>query len=145
MAVNTIIREVKKIHPEEVVLVKIGNFYHCYGKDSCIISYLLDYKLRKTKEGYYTCGFSEKCIAKVENKLMSKKINYIILDSRNNYDVDTYEDFRNLNTYMKIYEIAKKNIIIKNQIENIYSNLKNRINSNDIYEKISNINKILEG
>ena len=36
MSVITIIKEVKKIHKEEVLLVKIGDFYHCFGKDSYI-------------------------------------------------------------------------------------------------------------
>ena len=31
MSVITVIKEVKKIHKEDVVLIKIGNFYHCYG------------------------------------------------------------------------------------------------------------------
>lgn len=36
MSVVTVIKEVKKIHKEDVVLIKIGNFYHCYGKDAYI-------------------------------------------------------------------------------------------------------------
>ena len=48
-------------------MIKIGDFYHCYGKDAYIISYLFNYKLRKTRENYYTCGFSEKSLSKVEN------------------------------------------------------------------------------
>lgn len=37
MAITTIIREVKNIHKQELVIVKIGNFYHCYGKDAYIM------------------------------------------------------------------------------------------------------------
>ena len=75
MSVITVIKEVKKIHREEVILIKIGNFYHCYGKDAYIISYLFGYKLRKTRENFYTCGFPERSVTKVENKLENKKIN----------------------------------------------------------------------
>ncbi len=67
MAVITVIKEVKKIHAEEIAMIKIGDFYHCFGKDAYIISYLFNYKLRKTRENYYTCGFSEKSLSKVEN------------------------------------------------------------------------------
>lgn len=37
MAITTIIKEVKKIHQKELVIIKIGNFYHCYGKDAYIM------------------------------------------------------------------------------------------------------------
>lgn len=73
MAIITIIKEVKKFHQQELAIIKIGNFYHCYGKDAYIISYLLGYKLSKTKENYYVCGFPIKSIVKVENMLERKK------------------------------------------------------------------------
>ena len=144
MSVITIIKEVKKIHKEEVLLVKIGDFYHCFGRDSYIISYLFNYKLRKTKENYYTCGFPEKSIGKVENVLVNKKINYIILDSRDNYNIDVYENYKNLNNYTSVLEKAKKNIKIKEEISLIYNKLKKKINDVDIYDKIRSINKIIE-
>lgn len=144
MSAITVIKEVKKIHKEEVLLVKIGDFYHCFGRDSYIISYLFNYKLRKTKENYYTCGFPEQSLAKIESKLENKKISYIILDKRNNYRVDTYQNYRNLNNYKKIYEKSKRYTNIKSEIDEIYNKLKNSINSDDIYEKIKGINEILK-
>lgn len=144
MSVVTVIKEVKKIHKEDVVLIKIGNFYHCYGKDAYIISFLFNYKLRKTRDNYYTCGFPEKSIGKVENVLVNKKINYIILDSRDNYNIDVYENYKNLNNYTSVLEKAKKNIKIKEEISLIYNKLKKKINDVDIYDKIRSINKIIE-
>ena len=38
MAIITIIKMIKKIHPDSVVLVKVGKFYNVYGRDSYIIS-----------------------------------------------------------------------------------------------------------
>lgn len=145
MAITTIIKEVKKIHQKELVIIKIGNFYHCYGKDAYIISYLLGYKLTKTKENYYVCGFPIKSIVKVENMLERKKVNYMILDRKNNYDVDGLKDYKNLNQYQVIYEKAKKYIKTKNNIEEIYKELINNINAKDINEKINNIKSILKG
>ena len=40
MAVLTIIKTIKSIHPESIVLVKIGKFYNVYGRDSYIMYYL---------------------------------------------------------------------------------------------------------
>ena len=141
---HTIIKEVKKFHQQELIIIKIGNFYHCYGKDAYIISYLLGYKLSKTKENYYVCGFPIKSIVKVENMLERKKVNYIILDRKNNYDIEVFKDYKNLNQYQSTYEKAKKYIKTKNNIEEIYEKLIKNINEKDINQKINNIKNILK-
>ena len=41
------IKEIKAIHPEYVAIVKNGTFYSVYGKDACIILYLLEYKIKE--------------------------------------------------------------------------------------------------
>ena len=41
MGIINMIAKIKEVHREYVLLVKIGNFYYCYGKDAYIISYLL--------------------------------------------------------------------------------------------------------
>ena len=145
MAIDTIIKEVKNFHKEELIIIKLGDFYHCYGKDAYIISYLFGYKLAKTKEGYYMCGFPLKCIAKVENKLQNKKINYMILDRKNNYDVDVFENYKKLNNYMDLYEKAKKHINTQIAIDKIYKDLIKNMNNTEINKKIYQIQKILEG
>ena len=38
MGIINIIKVVKQVHKEDVVLVKIGKFYQVYGKDAYIIS-----------------------------------------------------------------------------------------------------------
>lgn len=50
MGILNIVKTVKEIHKEEIIFVKIGKFYQVYGKDAYIISYLLDYKLKKVEE-----------------------------------------------------------------------------------------------
>ena len=77
MAIITIIKEVKKIHPKEIALVKIGNFFHIYGKDSYIISFLFGYKMKNIDNNCSTCGFPQNSLPKVQAKFENKKINYI--------------------------------------------------------------------
>lgn len=80
MSVVTMIKEIKEVHPEEIVLVKIGNFFHVYGKDSYILSYLLGYKIRRIEENICTTGFPDKTAAKVKAMLEKNKINYLVVD-----------------------------------------------------------------
>lgn len=143
MAILTIIKAIKQVHEKDVVLVKIGSFYHIYGKDSYIISYLFGYKLKKTEGYLYTCGFPLNSISKVIAKLEEKKINYIILDRRNNYEVDEESNNKNLNTYDKIYEKAKRYVNLKKRIDNLYEAIMEDIEQEEIKEKIKYIEEIV--
>lgn len=143
MATITMIRTIKKIHPKDVVLVKIGDFYHVYGKDSYILSYLMGYKLNIIEGNCSSCGFPKKSLPKIEATLENKKINYIVVDRRNNYDVDESSDNKNLNSYDEEFEKAHKFINMKKRINKIYENLITNINKENIKEKICNIEKIL--
>lgn len=80
------VKTIKKIYPSCVILVKVGNFYHVYGKDAYIFSYLFEYKILE-KEGVPSCGFPINAISKVENILERTKINYVSVDRRN---ISTY-------------------------------------------------------
>lgn len=46
MAMLTMVKAIEQIHPKDVVLFKIGSFYHAYSKDSYILSYLFEYKIK---------------------------------------------------------------------------------------------------
>ena len=46
MSIVTIIQEAKQIHPDYVIMTKVGKFYKVYGKDAYILSYLLQYKVK---------------------------------------------------------------------------------------------------
>ena len=37
MGVINIVENVKKIHKLYVILIRIGNFYNCYGRDAYVI------------------------------------------------------------------------------------------------------------
>ena len=41
MGIINMVANIKEVHKEYVLLVKIGSFYYCYGRDAYIISYLL--------------------------------------------------------------------------------------------------------
>lgn len=120
ISIITIVKEVKNVHPEDVVLIRTGEFYRIYGKDAYIISNLFEYKIKKEQD-IMTCGFPSKSLKKIEAKLEQKKINYLLLDSKDNYTVNERMDFKNLNTYQKQYELSK--IYVNNQIriEKIYA------------------------
>ena len=57
-------KDIKKVHPNDVVCYKVGAFVQAFGKDAYIMSYILDYKLKETKENIPTCGFPKKAIPK---------------------------------------------------------------------------------
>ena len=72
-----------------------------------------------------------------------KKINYVLVDKRNNYEDEEKSDNKNLNKYDEIFETAHKYVILRNRIDNIYQELINSIDKNDIKEKIIKIEEII--
>lgn len=139
MGILTMIKTIKQIHKEDIVFLKIGKFYYCYGKDAYIISYFFNYKLNLV-ENTYSCGFPNQSLNKIISKLEEKKINYIIIDRRNNYDVEEKETFKNLNNYNKYYEKAKEIIGLKVRIQKINEYLLEKMDKKKIYD----IEKILK-
>lgn len=138
MAVITIIKTIKTIHPDAIVMVKSGKFYNVYGKDSYIMSYLFEYK-QKELEGIISCGFPMENINKVMAKLENKKINYLIVDRKNGYDVDEFSDNKNLNTYNQTYEKAKEYIASKNKVNSIYQYLMHNLNNKKLIFQIEKV------
>ena len=136
------IRTIKQVHQHDIVLLKIGKFYHVYGKDSYIISYLFGYKLKEI-EGITMCGFPISSINRVTAKLEEKKINYIIIDRRNNYEVDETLDNKNLNHYLKYFEKAKKYINYKIRIDNINNYMLENIDNEDFKNIIRQMEEII--
>lgn len=140
MGIINIVKNVKEIHNKYIVLVKIGNFYYCYGKDSYIISYLFKYKINILKDYTYSCSFPQNASNKVKSILENKQVNYIILDRRNNYEIIEKSDNRNLNRYDKIYEIGRRENVKRMRVEKIYSYLLENIDNKEL---IDNIEKVI--
>lgn len=143
MKINNMVKTIKQIHKEDIVMIKIGNFYHVYGKDAYIISYVFDYKI-KEDDGVYTAGFPINSINKVSARLEELKINYLLLDKRNNYEVDEVSDNKNLNTYTKYYEKARKEALYKVRVEKIYNYMKENIKQKECREIILRVEDMID-
>lgn len=64
-------------------------------------------------------SFPKTAYNKVISKLENNKINYTILDKRNNYEEEEKSNNKNLNKYAEFYEKAKNEISLKIRIEKI--------------------------
>ena len=74
-------------------------------------------------------------------KLEEQKVNYLILDRRNNYDVDNFYDNKNLNAYNKIYDKARKEATYMIRVEKIYEYMKQNMRSTEGKKKMLISNK----
>ena len=120
----------------------MGQFYHCYGRDAVIISYLFNYSVKKINNNY-DCGFPITAINKIKTRIEDQKISYLVINKADNYEVYEEENFKKENTYIQIYNKAHKYINRKNRIIEIYNYLIENINSDDIKEKINEVEEIL--
>lgn len=144
MGVVNIIAKIKQIHPEFITLVEIGNFYYVYGKDAYILSYLFQYKLNKTKEEKISsCAFPKKSYPKVIATLENKKMNYLILDRRNNYDIEEKSDHKNLNTYSKYFQKANTYVNVKFRMDRIYQYILENYEKENIKQKLKEMESII--
>ena len=142
MGIINVVQTIKEVHKYEVILVKIGKFYQVYGKDAYIISYLFGYKLKKV-ESVMMCGFPLSSIHKVIAKLEEKKVNYLIVDRRNDYEVYEMSDNRNLNNYLRYFKKAKKYINYIERIDNINSFMLDNIEKEEFREIIRKVEEII--
>ena len=140
---NEMIKTIKEIHNNAVCMFKIGTFYHTYNRDSYILSYLFNYRIKDLGSAHKECGFPEVALPKVKSKLENLKINYLVIDRRNNYDVDEQEDYKKLNNYEKIYEKANKNINRNKRINRLTEFLKENIEKEDFTKIIVKMDDIM--
>ena len=140
---NKMIETIKEIHTKDICLFKIGTFYHAYGRDAYILSYIFGYKIKDLEKNYKECGFPVSAVSKVCAKLEINKINYLIIDRRNNYDVDEKEDYKNLNRYVEFYEKANKYVNCKKRIDIINEYLVDNIETKNITKMLSGMEEIM--
>ena len=143
MGTINVVKSIKMVYPACMVLVKVGTFYDVYSKDAYIISYLLKYKI-KEKEKIPTCSFPVSSLSKVENILEKNKINYIVVDKRNNYDEDQKVINKKENNYDKVFEKAKVSVEIMLRIQKIYDKLLQSRDDLQINNKLEEIEKVLQ-
>lgn len=137
--VINVVKNVKQICKDYVVLLEIGSFYYCYGKDSFVISYIGKYKINIVQNEIYSCAFPKTAYNKIISKLEANKINYIILDRRNNYEEREKSNNKNLNNYQKYYEIGKKESGTRMRVEKINKYLINNIKDVELIENIERL------
>ena len=140
---NKMIEQIKEINPKAICIYKIGAFCHVYNRDAQIISFLFDYKLKELGESHKECGFPIETANKVTAKLQNSELNYLIIDRRNNYDVDEKEDYKENNKYDKIYEKAKKYVNCKKRINNISQYLKDNLESENISKILAKVEDVI--
>lgn len=133
MGIVNMVKTIKEIHPTYIIFVEIGSFFYVYGKDSYIMSYLFSYQLKKISN-VSSCAFPKGSLNKVMATLENKKINYIIVDRRNNYEVVQELNNGNLNKYEEIFEKARIEINYNIRVENIVQYLMENRNTKLLLE-----------
>lgn len=136
---------IKDLNPNSLILLKMGSFYHAYGKDAYLLAYLFGYQLKTLEGALSTCGFPVSALGKVEKELDDKKINHIQIARSDNYAVEDDVSFKNENRYSEFSDKAYRYIIKKNKINGISAYLIDSINDEDFQEKILKIEEILYG
>lgn len=136
MEINRAIIKIKEANPNKIVLVESGPFYHVFGTDTYILSYLCGYQVRTTKKEYNTCGFPKKGLNKTLQILEDNEIDYITVVEAENYEVTSKMEFGEENSYARIYERAHKHVLIKKRIDAIYDYLIGNINSPNIKKTV---------
>ena len=125
------------------VCIRYGTFYHIYNRDCYILSYLFGYKIKELNIKDRECGFPITAFNKVMAKLEEKKINYLVLDRRNNYEVNYKEDFKNSNQYDILYKKANRYVNYKKRIDNINEFLNSNIENTEISKIIASMEDII--
>jgi len=133
----------KQVNPEKILLLKVGNFYYEYGRDSYIMAYKFGYKIKIIDGNIPFSGFPKEALNKVITKLENNNISYLIINKSQNYEVIEEQDYKKENNYLKCYEKAHKYILKRNRINNIYKKLMKDINEEGIKEKIKQIEEII--
>lgn len=142
MSAITIVKEIKAVHPEYVALTKRGGFYNVYGKDAIIVAGLFGYKV-VNKDELPSCSFPKKALPKITARLEQKKINYLILDSSDNFRIDSKENFKNLNSYSKQYVKVYQSVKNSMKIDEIHEFLNKNAGSKNMKYIIRKIEELI--
>lgn len=134
---------IKDLNPNSLILLKMGSFYHAYGKDAYLLSYLFGYQLKTMDGTLNTCGFPVSAINKIGKELEDKKINRMQIIRNDNYAVEEDVSFKAENAYNDYSDKAYKYIVKKNKIDGIYAYLMDNINNDGFQENIIKIEQIL--
>lgn len=104
----------KKDNENNIVIIRNGFFYYCYGEDAYIISYLFHYKLLFHKLTYVS--FND--LTKVLIRLKKLNIGYIVIDK------EMTKEYGDTDIYLKYYSMAYLEVSKKNLLDEIVLVLK---------------------
>lgn len=138
MSVVNMSKNIKQVHPEYLICYKVGNFYQSFDKDVYLLSDIFGYKIKRVNVDTLASGFPNNAISKVMSKLEKEKINYLFLDTKNNYYVEYKEDYGNLNTYKEKFEKSRKSVNFRLRVDKIHDTLLKEQNMDKI-RKIESI------
>lgn len=136
---------IKELNPNSLILLKMGSFYHAYGKDAYLLAYLFGYQVKTLDGSLSTCGFPVSALGKVERELDDRKINHIQISRADNYAVEDDISYKSDNQYSEYTDKAYKYILKKNKIDAFSEYLLENINNDNFYEKMVRIEEILYG
>lgn len=102
---------------------------------------MFDYKLRRDK--YVSCGFPLSALNKVKVELEKEKVDYIVVDKRNEYEVICKEEFKKENKYEEILAIGKTKELIKRKAEKINKYIIENITNEEVVKKIKKLEEVL--
>lgn len=143
MSIINMVKNIKEVHPKAVVCYRVGGFYSTFGKDSYIMSKVFNYRIKKVQNDIPKCGFPTNSKNKVMAKLEEKKVDYLFLDVKNNYDVEDKKENGNLNTYDELLEAAFKHVKTKQKLEDIIESLGLQVDKPNFIEKLRRIEDII--
>lgn len=104
----------KKDNENNIVIIRNGFFYYCYGEDAYIISYLFHYKLLFHKMAYVS--FND--LTKILIRLKKLNIGYIVIDKQ------MTKEYGDTDVYLKYYSMAYLEVSKKNLLDEIVLVLK---------------------
>lgn len=88
--------------------------------------------------------FQRKPYGKVIATLESKKINYLVIEPRNNYDVEEKSDNKNLNTYEEEFKKSYTTVKQKEKVEKIKERLELYIGKDEFKNITRKVEDILD-
>lgn len=138
------VKKIKKARQNYLVFVKNGYNYYVYDKDSYIISYLLDYSLRKSDCGRIFYTFQITSYKKIFEKIEEEKINYLIVDSTNGYEIVTIQDYEENNQYKEVLEWALLFVKRKEKLSSLVKDILEYTDVPELDEEIKKFEKVVK-
>lgn len=137
MKVNELYIKYKEKYPNHLVILPSGIFYESYLDDAKILNMLFNYNIVNNR-----VGFPMKIFGKIEGELERNKINYIVVNKEENEYKIVYKKRFVANKYNVYLEKHQKIKPLKDDIDEIYHKLIDKLESDSRIEEI--ISKIKE-